>query len=90
VVPFTGQCPKYVARALDAERLPIERRTVINDRKDRFAEINAMVMMAAGGAWLTSVPGEVEVRLEVLPSSDVPQRLRDLGFSLRPEGQGEC
>lgn len=58
------------------------------DRKVRFEQLNTWINQQ-GGAWLISIPGDVEVRLEVLPSSRVPQRLGELGYQLHFEGEGE-
>jgi hypothetical protein len=64
------------------------RRQVIADRKDKFEAINKLAIEASD-AWLTSIPGDFEVRVEALPSSTFPQRLRDLDCDLRPEPGGE-
>jgi hypothetical protein len=64
------------------------RRRGIEGRKQEFAELNELAR-ACGDGWLVSVAGDVEVRVECLPSSDLPQRLQRAGYELRPDGQGQ-
>jgi hypothetical protein len=85
--------PDYVPRSYGAgdhtkERLPIERRQMIEDLKERFDSINRRAR-ERGDAWLTSIAGDPIVRLEVLPSSTFPAELEKLGYHLRHDGQGE-
>ncbi|WP_316216747.1 hypothetical protein [Bradyrhizobium sp. SZCCHNR3003] len=83
--------PDYVPLALRRDRLddqPDARAKAIRTRRERFAALNDWIN-AQGGAWLTSVPGEPHVRMECLPWSPVPEGLADLGYHLRPEGDGE-
>jgi len=84
--PYSGQSPKYVQRALDAD--PPDRRKVVEDLKSRFDGINRRAIQC-GTAWLTSIPGETVVTVEALPTSTFPDELRDKGYQLRPEGEGE-
>ena len=43
----------------------------------------------AAGAWVCSVPGANELRIEALSTSDLPQRLIDAGHSLQSAGSNE-
>jgi hypothetical protein len=40
-------------------------------------------------AWITRIPGAVEVTVEVLESSALPDELRDAGYELESAGHGE-
>ncbi|WP_315806583.1 MULTISPECIES: hypothetical protein [unclassified Bradyrhizobium] len=87
----SGGMPNYVPLALRQERpddRPDARAKEIRTLQERFAALNDWIN-AQGGAWLTSVPGEPHVRMECLPWSPVPERLGDLGYHLRPDGDGE-
>jgi hypothetical protein len=46
-------------------------------------------VVQAGGGWLTSPPGASVLRIEARPGSDLPDRLYDAGFDLRPAGTAE-
>lgn len=59
----------------------------VASRKDRFRSINADI--TEGGGWTTSVPGEREVRFEVLPGSPLPNALRARGYDVQVDGVGE-
>lgn len=59
----------------------------VKGRKEKFAEINAYVM--AKGGWITSIPGDIEVALECLPSSTLPGDLASQGWDFREVGEGE-
>jgi hypothetical protein len=80
--------PGYIPTWRPADDRPDARRKAVRDRKARFEALNAWINHR-GGAWLTSIPGDFEVMMECLPSSNVPQRLGDLCYQLRPEGEGE-
>jgi hypothetical protein len=54
----------------------------IDDRKTRFAKIVAYV--AANGGFVTSIPGAVEVVIEVLPDSPIPAYFISRGYEVRP------
>ena len=82
----SGGRPDYVPEA--AREGPAKQRQQIMDRKERFEELNKLAIKS-GDSWLVSVPGDFEVRVEALPTSTFPQRLRDLDYRLRDEGQGE-
>jgi hypothetical protein len=90
----TGGKPAYYptwrnyANEPPLEQIAATRRQVLDDRKDRFASINELAIKA-GDAWLVSIPGDIEVRVEALPSSTFPDRLRDLGYRLMAEPDGE-
>jgi|SRR5262249_13060138 len=53
-------------------------------RQELFDSLNHYIHK--NGGWLTSVPGARTVRFEVLPGSDLPEKLRALGFGVRPAG----
>jgi hypothetical protein len=53
----------------------------INDRKAAFDRLNQFGMARAG--WVISIPGDAIVTIETLPSSDIPNVLRDNGYDLR-------
>jgi len=57
------------------------------DRKEKFAALLAFVGKRNG--WLTSVAGAVEVEMQCLPGSTLPDELRALGYDLREDGEGE-
>jgi hypothetical protein len=54
----------------------------IETRKTKFEKLNRAV--TALGGWITSVPGNPEIVVEMLPNSPLEGRLRDAGYSLRP------
>ena len=60
---------------------------MIEDRKTKFAKLNALVM--ARGGWVTSIPGAAEVMIECLPLSTLPAELRGAGYDLREDGEGQ-
>ncbi|MGM4870661.1 hypothetical protein AB7645_05470 [Bradyrhizobium sp. 956_D2_N1_5] len=62
--------------------------TLAKTRKDRFADLNAWIM-SRSGAWLVSIPGDVEIVLECLPSSTVPDELAEQGYAMREIGEGQ-
>ena len=57
----------------------------IEDRKTRFAALNAFV--TEHGGWLTSIPGDVDIRLEALPGSPLPALLERQGYIVGRTGQ---
>jgi hypothetical protein len=59
----------------------------VKDRKKRFEELNEFVRSRNG--FLTSVPGDVNVTMETLPGSTLPEELRKLGYDLNETGEGE-
>jgi hypothetical protein len=60
----------------------------IDERKKRFDELNAFVS-ARGDAWLVSVPGAHELRLDALVGSPIPNDLRALGYIVEKIGTSE-
>jgi hypothetical protein len=56
----------------------------IVEAKEKFAAILAHVVERGG--WLVSVPGDPEMRLQVLPGSALPDQLRKLGYIVVPTG----
>jgi hypothetical protein len=59
----------------------------VKDRKELFAALNEFVRARHG--WLTSVAGEREVTMECLPCSALPEELRENGYVLEPDGEGQ-
>ena len=59
----------------------------VASRKERFHSINADITKAGG--WTTSIPGEREVRFEILPGNPLPNDLRARGYIVEPDGFGE-
>jgi hypothetical protein len=55
--------------------------------KEKFEVMNTFVR--SRHAWLVSVPGDPEVRLETLPNSPLPAELKRLGYELADDGEGE-
>jgi hypothetical protein len=55
---------------------------VVEDRKTRFAKLNAYVTSAGG--WVVSVPGAELVTIECLPQSPISARLIERGYDVRP------
>src|SRR6267378_4117778 len=65
-------------------RIPLERERVAS-RKERFFALNQFVTKRHG--WLTSVPGAIDVSMECLPDSSLPDELKALGYRLEPTGE---
>jgi len=84
--------PDYIPRTRPKDDSPEQtattRRLVLADRKEPFAAINSLCI-AAGNAWLTSVPGDIEVRIEATAGSSIPERLREAGYRLFEEQPGQ-
>jgi hypothetical protein len=61
----------------------------LQDRKKLFAGLNTFV--SERGGWVTSIPGDPIVRIDVLPDSTIPGELGGLGYEVKrdspPEGQ---
>jgi hypothetical protein len=57
---------------------------VIDARKKNFEELNRLVHERHG--WLVSVPGDFEMRLQVLPGSPLPAQLAALGYVIERTG----
>jgi hypothetical protein len=54
--------------------------------KEKFAAINTYVT-EHGGGWLVSVPGDPEMRLQVLPGSVLLDQLAALGYIVEKTGE---
>jgi hypothetical protein len=80
----TNYIPLYMRPSSDLKPLKAE---VTPNRKELFAALNEFVTKR--GAFLTSIPGEKEVRMECVPDSTVPDELRKLGYTVEPDGEGE-
>ncbi len=76
--------PLYMRSSADRKPLKAE---VIPSRKELFAALNAFVTERHG--WLTSIPGAVDVTMECLPGSSLPDELRKLGYEVTEMGDGE-
>jgi hypothetical protein len=60
----------------------------VEDRKAKFSELNAYVMERGG--WITSIPGAVEVEVQCLPGSTLPDEIaRRFGYVVREIGESE-
>jgi len=59
----------------------------VADRKRLFNDLNEFVRSRNG--WITSVPGDIDVTIEVLPGSSLPDELRAQGYDLVATGDGE-
>ena len=57
----------------------------VDDRKKLFGTLNTFVTRHNG--WLVSIPGDVPIRLQVLPGSTLPDALRKLGYFVERTGQ---
>jgi hypothetical protein len=77
-VPFELKiCPPFIGlQAL----IPLK--PEVQDRKTRFEVLNEFVRSRNG--WITLVPGDVEVTIECLPRSSLPDELRAQGYDLTP------
>ena len=69
------------------DRMRPAARDVIEERKARHAGI---VKLAGGmSAWITSVPGEKVITSDCLEHSPFPEEMRQCGFILQDEGDGQ-
>ena len=59
----------------------------IEERKELFEAVNKFVRARHG--WITSITGSVDVTLECLPASLLPDELRNLGYHVREIGAGQ-
>jgi hypothetical protein len=59
----------------------------VEDRKEKFSELNAYVMERGG--WLVSVPGDPAMRFDALPGSPLPAQLAALGYIVERIGQSQ-
>ena len=60
---------------------------LVENRLQRFKRMNAFI--SARGGWVTSPPGDVEVRFEALPGSVIPGDLHAIGYRVFEGGEGE-
>jgi hypothetical protein len=75
----------------DRERRPRElysapRNPEIDARKEKFEPLNQIIR--AGHGFVTSIPGDVEVRFDALPGSTLPDELCNVGYDVRDLGHG--
>lgn len=80
----TNYIPLYMRPSSDRKPLKAQ---VVPSRKELFAGINEFVTKRGG--WLTSIPGDKEVRMECLPDSTLPDELRKLGYTVEADGETE-
>jgi hypothetical protein len=57
----------------------------IEDRKERFAALNAFITAQRG--WMTSIPGDTEMRFEAVPGSPLPALLEGQGYIVERIGE---
>jgi len=67
----------YIPREGRPERKAV---AAIDARKRLFERFNQLARSRNG--WFTTVPGAREMMFDCLPSSDLPQHLRDLGYDV--------
>jgi len=84
MIDETRYIPMY-SREAPPRRVPLPGE-VLADRKAKFASL--LKYVAARQGWLSSVPGDVEVTLECLPGSSLPDELR-AGAEYKVESDGE-
>jgi hypothetical protein len=48
--------------------------------RDQLLQVRVALMQGHSGGWLTSVPGDVEFRMQALPDSPPPGLLRSTGY----------
>src|SRR6516225_3856328 len=71
-------------RAIYKPRLPGQE---LASRKAKFDKLHKVIDHRGG--WVTSIPGEAEIRFETLPGSGLPAELKAAGYDLRSDGHGE-
>jgi len=59
----------------------------VKSKLDRFRQMNDWV--TARGGWVISPPGDDEMTIECLPGSTLPDDLRDTGYDVQADGEGE-
>ncbi|WP_426418481.1 hypothetical protein [Bradyrhizobium genosp. A] len=65
-----------------------ERRPVVRkDRAERFAEMVAFVASRHG--WVTSTPGALDITIDCLPGSTLPDELAKAGHKIEEIGRSE-
>ena len=77
--------PLYMRPSSDRKPLKAE---VIPSRKELFAALNKFV--TERGGWLTSIPGAVDVTMECLPGSSLPDVLRKFGRGRAHPTERDC
>jgi hypothetical protein len=75
--------PKRLIRQLYAR----PRNPEVDALKEEFQALNEIVQERGG--WLTSVPGEREIRFEALPGSSLPSQLQSLGYIVGRTGESQ-
>ncbi len=66
---------------------PPDERTKAEKKRAEFEALNKLVTSA--NAWITSVPGDPIILIDALPSSNLPDELRELGYRVVQAGSGE-
>jgi hypothetical protein len=59
----------------------------IDARRKRFHDINAYI--AEHGGWMTSIPGDRQMRFIALVGSPLPAQLRDVGYVVTKIGESQ-
>jgi hypothetical protein len=72
---------------LHASLPPVEAYRDVTERKLRFEELNSYITSRSG--WVTSIPGAVEVTMQCLIGSTLPDELRARGYDLVEDGESE-
>jgi hypothetical protein len=64
-----------------------DRRQKIETRKEQFERVTKFVTQNSG--WVVSVPGALDITVECAETSDLHEKLGDLGYELREVGRRE-
>jgi hypothetical protein len=59
----------------------------VPDRKEKHAALVQFITKRKG--YVTSIPGEPELRFEALPGSTLPDELTELGYAVTEIGEGQ-
>jgi hypothetical protein len=59
----------------------------VDARKEKFEQLNQTIRASHG--FVTSIPGDVEVRFDALPGSTLPDELCNAGYDVRDLRDGE-
>jgi hypothetical protein len=70
---------------LKRQLLSTPRDSEIDKRKKIFDALNRFIQARHG--FMTSIPGDVEMRFDALPESQLPQELHALGYTVIPIGE---
>jgi hypothetical protein len=81
--------PRTHLNAATSKYVPLaaEEKGKVAERKARFETINEEIRKAGG--WITSIPGNRIIDFECLPGNPLPDRIRESGFNVHEDGEGE-